>query len=366
MMKNEARPGVPVSLWAYIAVVSVGGMSWLVYLVQGAEWGLSATREMGLFMLLVIVAGSFPMRVGPSVKTDVTVAALKSAATLLEPGVAALAGVAGVVTYTALTRFRGERLRLPWYKYPFNAGQISMVVGLSSLAFHTLVKDNILLSWAILPAAVTYYMANTVLVSVAAGLQLGVNPPRIWWKGTKENGSDPEGASDVLAEVRAELRVVQEDDIRRASHELYPYVVNRGLVFAVRSVVDRFAEAIPIEFYVSDELRRREEDDRNRFPEEFRVGVYRIVEEALGNVVKHAQARTARVELRYQGDELIYLDVVDDGLGFETGKAVSAFGFLAMTDYAQGLRGECRIESSPGRGTIVHTTLPVRAMSIRS
>ena len=188
MTKNEARPGVPVSLWAYIAVVGIGGMAWLVYLVQGAEWGASATREMGLFILLVIVAGSFPMRVGPSVKTDVTVGALFSAAILLEPGVAALAGVAGVVTYTALTRFRGERLRLPWYKYPFNAGQISMAVGLSSLAFHTLVKDDILLSWAIVPAAATYYMANTVLVSVAAGLQLGANPPRIWWKGTKENG----------------------------------------------------------------------------------------------------------------------------------------------------------------------------------
>ena len=102
---------------------------------------------------------------------------------------------------------------------------------------------------------------------------------------------------------------MQVEDIRRASHDLYPYVVNLGLVPALKSLADRFSEVINIQLYVAAELQSKEERDRKIFPEEFKIGVYRITEEALANVVKHSGAKAARVELYYEGDGHISLNV---------------------------------------------------------
>ena len=128
------------------------------------------------------------MHVSPRLKADVTTAVLFCAALLLEPGVAALAGVVGIVCYNFLNGHWGERLRLPWYKYPFNAGETALFVGVTSVVFGALTSGEGVLTAAVVPAAAVMYVANTLLVSVAVGLQLGVNPLRVWWSGTVENG----------------------------------------------------------------------------------------------------------------------------------------------------------------------------------
>ena len=104
------------------------------------------------------------------------------------PGAAALTGVVGVVTYTALIRFWGQRLRLPWYKYPFNAGQVALLMGVTSMLFRSLEAGGDLITLAVVPAAAAMYLVNTSLVSGAVSLQLRVNALNTWWKGTKENG----------------------------------------------------------------------------------------------------------------------------------------------------------------------------------
>ena len=146
------------------------------------------SREAGLFALLLVVAGSFPLPVGPKVKTDVSTAVLFAAVLLFEPGVAALAASVGIVTYTLLLRFWGERLRLPWYKYPFNAGATALYVGLAAVVFDALSTGGELLTLAVVPVALTGYVAGTFLVTGAASLQTGMHPLRFWWMGTRENG----------------------------------------------------------------------------------------------------------------------------------------------------------------------------------
>lgn len=173
--------------------------------------------------------------------------------------------------------------------------------------------------------------------------------------------SDPQKVSTLLGEIKTELRSVQVEDIRRASQDLYPYVVNLGLIPALKSLADRFSEAIEVQLNVADELQSVEESDRSIFPEEFKIGVYRIAEEALANVVKHSGAKAAKLELRYDGDGHVSLNVTDDGRGFESAKVASAFGLLAMKDYAEALGGTCRMESMPGHGTGIHLTLPTPA-----
>ena len=188
MRESRANVGLPRPLQVYIALVGIVGMALLVYLVRGSEWEASTLGEMGFFMLLMVVAGSFPLPVAPRVKTDVTTAVWFISALVLEPGVAALAGVVAVVTHTVLLRFWGDKLRLPWYKYPFNAGQVALTVGLTSVLFHALTASDGLLTPAIVPAAAVMYLVNTALVSGAASLQLGMNPLCFWWMGTRENG----------------------------------------------------------------------------------------------------------------------------------------------------------------------------------
>ena len=188
MGESDIVPGLPRPLKLYIGLVSVLGMAFLAYLGAGVEWNLSTLGETGLFILLIFVAGSFPLYVRPKVRADVTTAVLFGAALLLEPGAAALAGVVGIVTYTVLIRFWGERLRLPWYKYPFNAGATALYVGLTAVLFQALTTGDELLTPALVPVAVGMYLANTAMVSIAASLQLGVSPVRVWWLGTRENG----------------------------------------------------------------------------------------------------------------------------------------------------------------------------------
>ena len=184
--KPESR--LPKPLQAYIAVLCVGGAALLAYLLQSATWETTTVLEAGLFSLLVVVAGSFPLTVGPTVKADVTTTVLFAAAVLFQPGVAALVGVLGILGYTISNRYRGEKLLLPWYKYPFNAAETALYVGMTSLVFDALATTGQVLTPAVVPAAGVLYLANTSMVTLAASLQLGANPLRLWWRGTRENG----------------------------------------------------------------------------------------------------------------------------------------------------------------------------------
>lgn len=184
--QESLRLARPVQL--YISLVCIVGMALLVHLLQGVEWSPSTLGEAGLFILLIVVAGNFTLPVAPKIKTDVTAAAFFSAALLLEPGIAALASAVGVLTYPVLIRFWAPRLQEPWYKYLFNAGATALFVGLASVVFHALTLGSEVVTLAVVPVAASFYLVNTFLVSIVVSLQLGVNPLRFWWIGTRENG----------------------------------------------------------------------------------------------------------------------------------------------------------------------------------
>ncbi|HEY4409980.1 MAG TPA: PAS domain S-box protein [Acidimicrobiia bacterium] len=99
-----------------------------------------------------------------------------------------------------------------------------------------------------------------------------------------------------------------------------------------------------------------------RFPIRVEAGVYRIVEEALTNVMRHAAARSVSVSLTHTGDRLTVV-VEDDGTGFEPAErsltAGSGMGLLCMEERARLLDGTVSIDSASGRGTAVRLTLPV-------
>ena len=175
-------------LWIYVALAGSGGAAWLVYWIYRAEWSASTVGEVGLFSVLIVIVGSFPLTIAPRVKADVTTALLFAAALLLEPGPAALAAVVGILTYTISMRFFGEKLRLEWYKYAFNGAETALSTGLASVLFHELSSGTGPISPAVVVAAGSMYLTNSALVTGVACLQLGMSPLRFWWAGTKRNG----------------------------------------------------------------------------------------------------------------------------------------------------------------------------------
>jgi two-component system sensor histidine kinase DegS len=81
------------------------------------------------------------------------------------------------------------------------------------------------------------------------------------------------------------------------------------------------------------------------------------VQEAVSNIVKHAEATEASLEIEKDGDQLI-LAIRDDGKGFDAGRNESGFGLLGMSERVGLLKGELSVHSEIGKGTGIRVTLP--------
>ena len=93
--------------------------------------------------------------------------------------------------------------------------------------------------------------------------------------------------------------------------------------------------------------------------------VYRVAQEALSNVMRHAQAKSVRIELAWIPTGL-ELRVEDDGLGFDTGARVHGLGLLGATERAAALDGQLTVVSIPGAGTCVRMRLPLQTSRLES
>ena len=99
------------------------------------------------------------------------------------------------------------------------------------------------------------------------------------------------------------------------------------------------------------------DDALETLPDEHRTCIYRIVQEAVNNAVRHANARTVEVSVRREREE-VDVTVQDDGVGFDT-RIVRGLGILGMEERVRRLGGHLKIASEAGRGTVVHAALPV-------
>jgi PAS domain S-box-containing protein len=101
-----------------------------------------------------------------------------------------------------------------------------------------------------------------------------------------------------------------------------------------------------------------EDDFPDRLPNKAGQELTRLVQEALTNVRRHAEANHVRVELGLDGG-LAYIEVSDDGCGFDSEKATTGIGRQSMRHRALELGGEFSVESAPGEGTRVRFSIPV-------
>lgn len=162
-------------------------------------------------------------------------------------------------------------------------------------------------------------------------------------------------AQEELGQIRLTIHEAY-DEVRHAILGLRTAGVQQDLEATLRSQTGRFREqaGIPVEFEVKGSL--------PSIPALAAVQVTRIVQEALTNVRKHAQAETVRVDL-VVGDGRLAVRVADDGRGFDL-EAVQAaagarFGLETMRERAESIGGTLEISSAPGQGTIVAIEVPL-------
>lgn len=163
-------------------------------------------------------------------------------------------------------------------------------------------------------------------------------------------GKDPLAAEALAGELRDELRAAIAD-IRRLVHGLRPPALDElGLVGALQRVAERCsADGLHVEVEVPGEP--------PPLPAAVEVAAYRIVQEALTNVVRHSGARTCCVRLRADPDTLI-VEVIDDGTGIAAA-ATPGVGLASMRERAAETGGSCEVTAAPEGGTRVLARLPV-------
>lgn len=163
---------------------------------------------------------------------------------------------------------------------------------------------------------------------------------------------------DLLAEnIRIAERVLQQ--VRDLSLDLHPSLLDDlGLAPALRWYVDRVAQraGLNAEFITDAEAPRA--------PARIEIACFRIAQETLTNVQRHARAKNVRVELTQREREL-QLTIQDDGVGVDVSSALeraargSSLGLVGMQERAQLVGGQLEIESSEDRGTRVRATFPL-------
>jgi signal transduction histidine kinase len=167
-----------------------------------------------------------------------------------------------------------------------------------------------------------------------------------------EEATDEGERAEALAGVREQV-VETLHDVRRLAVELRPKALDDfGLVAALERLRDTFAEQtgmrVDLEANVGD-----------RLPSDVETALYRIVQEALTNVVKHARANAVSIVIARTGRAVAAV-IEDDGRGFAPDDSGDGLGLVGMGERLALLGGKLKVESRPGAGATIVAEVPLR------
>lgn len=187
---------------------------------------------------------------------------------------------------------------------------------------------------------------NQLMVSAKFRIELAVNKYR---KQSDDVETELSKATEVLNEA------IQE--VRRISHDLRPSVLDDlGLIPAMTTVLSEFRLRTGIE------VNQNTPPCRMRLPEEIETTLYRITQEALTNIERHAEANNINVATGWNGNTF-HLSIADDGKGFNVREELSGLGIglRNMRERTEFLAGEFIIDSAPRQGTLIKAVFPMHS-----
>jgi len=168
---------------------------------------------------------------------------------------------------------------------------------------------------------------------------------------------------DLAPELQARMTGVKallglvEERIRDLSHELRPAMLDHlGLVAAVEFLAANFGQRSGLQITVSSTL-------KGKLPPKFALAFYRVIQEALTNVRRHAHASSVRIQVSKRGN-WIRCVIADNGIGFDPiateKKGRPGLGLVGIRERLNTLGGKLRIQSAEGRGTKLEITAPLQ------
>jgi PAS domain S-box-containing protein len=145
------------------------------------------------------------------------------------------------------------------------------------------------------------------------------------------------------------------EEIRKLAKGLVSNVVNNvGLCNAIHSMMDDLMKAYPIKIIC------KMDDDLNiLMSPRFNLDIFRIVQEQLNNIIKHAKATRVKINLFRKEDDIV-LSVIDNGIGFDVAKKVTGIGIINMKSRAASHKGLAEFISKLGKGSALTATFPIK------
>jgi signal transduction histidine kinase len=141
--------------------------------------------------------------------------------------------------------------------------------------------------------------------------------------------------------------------VREISHSLIPPTLgDLGLISSIKDLIETFTRTQPLEIKFNYSF-----FDEDLLPDNQKLMIFRIIQEQLNNIVKHANAREVVITLKNM-DKLLWLEVKDDGKGFDAKKIRKGIGLANIKNRAELFGGKMEIISDAGEGCLINVMVP--------
>ena len=155
------------------------------------------------------------------------------------------------------------------------------------------------------------------------------------------------------SEYIKELKVIEEE-IRKISHDLNTDLVSgSGFFDIIKALVKNQTKAYNLKY----ELFKNDDIDWESIPNKTKINFYRIIQESLQNIYKHANAKLVKINFELK-NKFILLEITDDGDGFEINKVKKGIGLKNIASRVEDLGGDLNINSMRGKGTTILVLIP--------
>lgn len=167
------------------------------------------------------------------------------------------------------------------------------------------------------------------------------------------NFQDGKEAMMTRANYIGQLKTIEED-IRKISHELNTdFVSGTGFMDIVSELIENQTQA----YGLSSNFDYTDDISWDLVTNKTKINIYRIIQESMQNIYKHANAKAIKISISLEKD-VICLDIIDDGEGFDISKSKKGIGLKNMTSRVEDINGKITFTSQSGNGTTVNVKIP--------
>ena len=175
--------------------------------------------------------------------------------------------------------------------------------------------------------------------------------------GSYKQLEDEAARTALIEQISRDLDQIREEDVRDASHMLHPAVIRIGLMAAVRSLAARFGQTLEVNVH-SDEAFTTVDDMNGQLEENLRLVAYRVIEEAISNILRHAKASVVQINLSFQ-NQTLEIRVMDNGIGFDASQFKTGLGLSSLDARVLSVGGTWEILSNMDEHTELIARIPL-------